>query len=46
VLDSLAYALPKRFVDENFAFKGTTLSGTPQIQPRWKRCVNATDGAM
>ena len=46
VLNGIAYALPKRFVDENFAFNGTTLSGTPQIQPRWKRCVNATDGAM
>jgi putative endopeptidase len=46
LLNAAAYALPKRFVDENFAFNGTILSGTPQIQPRWKRCVNATDGAM
>lgn len=46
LLNGIAYALPKRFVDENFAFNGTTLSGTPQIQPRWKRCVNATDSAM
>ncbi len=46
LLDAAASALPKKFVDEDFAFNGTTLSGTPQIQPRWKRCVNATDGAM
>jgi putative endopeptidase len=46
VLDAIAPALPKKFVDENFAFNGTTLAGTPEIQPRWKRCVNATDAAM
>jgi putative endopeptidase len=46
LLDTVAPALPKKFVDENFAFNGTILSGTPQIQPRWKRCVNATDAAM
>jgi putative endopeptidase len=38
--------LPKAFVDENFAFNGTVLSGTPQIQERWKRGVNAVNGAM
>jgi putative endopeptidase len=46
LLDAVAPALPKRFVDEDFAFNGTTLAGTPQIQPRWKRCVNATDAAL
>src|SRR5437867_3643533 len=46
LLDTIAPALPKRFVDENFAFNGTVLAGTPEIQPRWKRCVNATDDAM
>jgi putative endopeptidase len=46
VLDAVAATLPKKLVDENFAFNGTILSGTPQIQPRWKRCVNATDAAM
>ncbi|HEY6065327.1 MAG TPA: M13 family metallopeptidase, partial [Thermoanaerobaculia bacterium] len=46
LLDTVAPALPKKFVDENFAFNGTTLAGTPEIQPRWKRCVNATDDAM
>jgi predicted metalloendopeptidase len=46
VVSAAAPTLPKRFVDQNFAFYGTTLSGTPEIQPRWKRCVNATDNAM
>ncbi|MFL5296172.1 MAG: M13 family metallopeptidase [Phenylobacterium sp.] len=38
--------LPKAFADERFAFYGTTLSGTPQQQVRWKRAVNATNGAL
>ena len=46
LLNAVAGALPKRFVDEDFAFNGTTLAGTPEIQPRWRRCVNATDDAM
>ena len=33
----------KKFVDESFAFYGKTLGGIPEIQPRWKRCVTATD---
>lgn len=45
-LKSAAPVLPKAFVDENFAFNGTTLSGQPQIQPRWKRGVDAVNGAM
>jgi putative endopeptidase len=38
--------LPKAFADERFAFYGTTLSGTPQQQARWKRAVNSTNGAL
>ena len=40
-----AYApyLTKAFVDENFSFYGKTLTGAPEIQPRWKRCVRAED---
>jgi putative endopeptidase len=38
--------LPKAFADERFAFYGTTLSGTPQQLARWKRAVNATNGAL
>ncbi len=41
-LENAAPLLPKVFVDENFAFNGTVLNGQPQIQPRWKRAVDAT----
>ncbi len=43
--DSAAY-LPKSFVDQSFAFYGTILSGVPEMQPRWKRGVRATEGAF
>jgi len=46
LLSATAATLPSRFVDEDFALKGKTLAGVPEIQPRWKRCVNATDDAM
>ena len=46
LLSAAAPTLSKKFEDENFAFYGTTLSGVPQIAPRWKRCVNAADNAM
>ncbi len=38
--------LPKAFVDENFAFYGMTLTGAKQLRPRWKRCVQFTDGDL
>jgi len=41
-----ANVLPKAFVQERFAFNGTTLSGTPTLSARWKRAVNATDAAL
>ena len=43
VVDSAAPALPEKFVNEDFDFRGRTLTGAKQIQPRWKRCVQATD---
>ena len=39
-------ALPEKFDQEHFRFYGTVLSGQQQQQPRWKRCVAATDGAL
>ena len=45
-LDRYGRILPKAFADESFAFYGKTLSGTPQQQDRWKRAVNATNGAL
>ena len=42
-IDDNSNVLPKAFVDERFAFYSRTLSGTPQLQVRWKRAVNATN---
>jgi putative endopeptidase len=44
--DSFAMRLPHAFDDENFDFYGRKLTGTPQQQARWKRCVQATDGSL
>jgi endothelin-converting enzyme/putative endopeptidase len=38
--------LPTTFVTENFRFYGTILRGTPELRPRWKRCVEFTDGDL
>ncbi len=38
--------LSKPFVEADFDFYGRTLSGQQEIQPRWKRCVSATSGAL
>jgi predicted metalloendopeptidase len=43
VLTEYAPLLSKPFVDENFRFFGTILTGSPQIQPRWKRCTRYTN---
>ncbi|RST30820.1 M13 family peptidase [Sphingomonas ginkgonis] len=45
-LDAYSAYLPASFDNENFAFYGTTLSGTPQQEVRWKRAVNFTTGAL
>ena len=46
VLDGYAPSLSKAFVDLHFGFHGTTLNGTPEQEPRWKRGVNAASGAL
>jgi len=38
--------LSKAFVDENFAFYGTVLSGVTEQRPRWKRGVSVTQNAL
>ncbi|HET7503363.1 MAG TPA: M13 family metallopeptidase [Kofleriaceae bacterium] len=38
--------LPRAFDDENFAFYGKQLSGTPEQRERWKRAVDATSDAL
>ena len=36
-LDEAADVLPTPFVEAHFEFRGRTLSGTPELKPRWKR---------
>ncbi len=48
-LRTLANAAPMlsdAIVNENFAFNGTVLDGTPALQPRWKRGVDRTTDAL
>ena len=40
------FVLPKAFDEERFDFYGRKLRGQPQQRARWKRCVQATDGAL
>ncbi len=46
VLNDYARFLSKPFVDENFAFNGNTLSGTPEDQPRWKKGIALVNGEL
>ncbi len=46
LIEAYANFLSKPFVDERFAFYGTTLSGVKEMQPRWKRAVGTVEGAM
>ena len=45
-LDAYADVLPRAFDQEQFAFYGTVLNGTPQQEERWKRAVGWTSGAL
>jgi putative endopeptidase len=38
--------LSSAFVDENFAFYGKTLQGTPELRVRWKRGVGFVEGSI
>jgi putative endopeptidase len=42
-IHAAAPQLPEKFVEENFDFYDRKLSGTKEMLPRWKRCVQATD---
>ena len=46
LISSTAPYLSAKFVDENFAFRGTTLGGATQNQPRWKRVLRETDSEL
>ena len=43
LVSSLSTALDDGFVQANFDFYGRTLTGTPQLKARWKRCVQLVD---
>lgn len=46
VISAAAPYLSSAFVDANFAFYGTALSGTPQNKDRWKRGVGVVEAAL
>jgi len=46
VLSGASPYLSSAFVNENFAFFGTTLSGTPELKDRWKRGVALVEGGL
>ena len=46
LVNGYASYLSKAFVDQRFAFHGTTLSGAPKLEPRWKRGVSTVEGAL
>ena len=45
-LNNYSAYLPAAFDKEQFAFYGTTLSGTPEQELRWKRATSFTVGAL
>jgi putative endopeptidase len=46
VADDAAPLLSKRFVDANWEFRAKFLNGAQEQRPRWKRAVDAAEGAM
>ena len=46
VLSGASPYLSTAFVNENFHFYGTTLSGIPKLKDRWKRGVGLVEGAL
>lgn len=39
-------ALPGAFVKESFAFSSKNFTGAKELKPRWRHCVEMTDGAL
>jgi predicted metalloendopeptidase len=46
LINAAASELSSDFVNEDFKFSGTTLTGAKQLKPRWRRVVTSTDGAL
>jgi putative endopeptidase len=45
-INDYAPTLSKAFVDEDFEFNGKYLSGQKEMEPRWERCVRATNSSL
>jgi putative endopeptidase len=45
-ISAYAAVLPKGFVEEDFAFNGRVLAGTPAMRDRWKRGVDEVNAAL
>ncbi len=45
-IENASTFLSKAYVDEQFAFYGKVLSGTPKLRDRWKRAIDVTDEAL
>ena len=46
VINTASSYLSDDFVAQNFDFYGKTLSGTKEMQPRWKRAVSSVNGVL
>lgn len=46
VIRSAANYLSDDFVNAHFEFYGKTMSGSKELRPRWKRSIDAVDGAL
>lgn len=46
IISGAAPYLSSDFVDENFAFFGKVLTGTPELRERWKRAVSMIEGSL
>ena len=46
IISGAAPYLSDELVNENFAFYGKTLSGTPELRERWKRAVSMIEGSL
>ncbi|HBG42758.1 MAG TPA: peptidase M13 [Porphyromonadaceae bacterium] len=46
VINSAASYLSDDFINANFDFYGKTLSGSKELRPRWRRSIDAVNGAL
>ena len=46
LIDASASYLSDDFVNQSFEFYGKVMSGTEEIQPRWKRAVSSVNGSL